>query len=56
MVKIKSNLKKKLKQKLVLLFTSLIILLVLYFFIKNTGDTTSQIRIKLINIGDKNEK
>ena len=56
MMRIKSNLKKKLKQKLVLFFTSLIILLVIYFFIKNTGDTTNQIRVKQINIGDKNEK
>jgi len=56
MIKVRLNLKKRLKQKFVM-FTLLInALFISYFLIRNTGNTSNQIIAKEINIGAGNEK
>jgi hypothetical protein len=56
MIKVRLNLKKRLKQKF-MMFTLLInALFVSYFLIRNTGKTSNQIIAKEINIGAGNEK
>lgn len=56
MMKVRLNLKKRLKQRFVI-FTLLInALFVSYFLIRNTGNTSNQIIAKEINIGAGNEK
>ncbi|MDE5058195.1 hypothetical protein OZD61_05475 [Wolbachia endosymbiont of Drosophila bocki] len=56
MIRVRLNLRKRLKQKFVM-FTLLInALFVSYFLIRNTGNTSSQIIAKEINIGTDNEK
>ncbi|MDX5462258.1 MAG: hypothetical protein O7157_01650 [Wolbachia endosymbiont of Tetragnatha montana] len=56
MIRVRSNLKKRLKQKLVM-FTLLInALFISYFLIRNIGNTFNQIIAKEINIGADNEK
>ncbi|RDD35279.1 hypothetical protein Wcon_00533 [Wolbachia endosymbiont of Cylisticus convexus] len=56
MIKTRSNLKKRLKQKFVMLTLLINALFVSYFLIKNTGNTFNQIIVKEINIGADNEK
>ncbi len=56
MVKIISNLKKRLKQRFVVLTLLINTLFISYFLIKNTKNTFNQIIVKEINIGADNEK
>ncbi len=56
MVNIRSNLKKRLKQRFVVLTLLVNVLFISYFLIKSTKNTFNQIIVKEINIGDDNEK
>lgn len=56
MVKIRSNLKQRLKQRFVVLTLLINTLFISYFLIKNTKNTFNQIIVKEINIGADNEK
>lgn len=56
MAKIRSSLKKWLKQKFVMLTLLISALFVSYFLIRNTGNTFNQMIVKEINIGADNEK
>ncbi|OCA06787.1 hypothetical protein wTpre_1134 [Wolbachia endosymbiont of Trichogramma pretiosum] len=56
MVKIRSNLKKRLKQRFVVLALLINALLISYFLIKKTKNTFNQIVVKEINIGADNER
>ncbi len=56
MVMIRTNLKKRLKRRFLVLILLLNALLVSYFLIRNTDHTSNHIKIKEINIGADNEK
>ncbi|WCR58563.1 MAG: hypothetical protein PG980_001035 [Wolbachia endosymbiont of Ctenocephalides felis wCfeJ] len=57
MVKVRSNLKKKLRRKFIVLIIILVsILFISYFFIRSTSNIPNQTVVKEINIGVNNEK
>ena len=56
MIRIRSNFKKRLKQKFIVFILLLSTFFVSYFLIKNTQNISNEIKVKEINIGADNEK
>ncbi|NUX01757.1 hypothetical protein GO685_04690 [Wolbachia endosymbiont of Madathamugadia hiepei] len=56
MVRIRSNLKKKLRQRFIILILLVNVLFISYFLLRNTSNISNQTIVKEINIGADNEK
>lgn len=56
MVRIRSNLKKKLTRRLIVLTLMLSALFTSFFLVRNTDNISHQIKVKEINIGASNDK
>jgi hypothetical protein len=56
MVRVRSNLKKKLRRKFIILILLVNVLFISYFLLRNTSDISNQTIVKEINIGADNEK
>ncbi len=56
MVKVRSNLKKKLRRRFIILTLLVNVLFVSYFLLRSTNNISNQTIVKEINIGAENEK
>jgi hypothetical protein len=56
MVRIRSNLKKKLRRRFIILILLVNVLFISYFLLRNTSNISNQTIVKEINIGADNEK
>ncbi len=56
MVRIRSNLKKKLGRRFIILILLVNVLFISYFLLRNTSSISNQTIVKEINIGADNEK
>jgi lipopolysaccharide export system protein LptC len=56
MVRVRSNLKKKLRRRFIILILLVNVLFISYFLLRNTSDISNQTIVKEINIGADNEK
>ncbi len=56
MVRIRSNLKKKLGRRFIILILLVNVLFISYFLLRNTSSLSNQTIVKEINIGADNEK
>jgi hypothetical protein len=56
MVRVRSNLKKKLRRRFIVLILLVNVLFISYFLLRNTSNISNQTIVKEINIGADNEK
>lgn len=56
MVRVRSNLKKKLRRRFIMLILLVNVLFISYFLLRNTNNISNQTIVKEINIGADNEK
>lgn len=56
MVRVRSNLKKKLRRRFIILILLVNVLFISYFLLRNTSNISNQTIVKEINIGADNEK
>jgi hypothetical protein len=56
MVRIRANLKKKLRRRFIILILLANVLFISYFLLRNTSNISNQTIVKEINIGADNEK
>ncbi|WCR59305.1 MAG: hypothetical protein PG978_000741 [Wolbachia endosymbiont of Ctenocephalides felis wCfeF] len=56
MIRVRSNLKKKLRRRFIILILLVNVLFISYFLLRNTSDISNQTIVKEINIGADNEK